>query len=182
LKTLRIALAILFAALAAACQTVGGPAPDKAALLQQAGFKQESTADFNKDLKPDDIRTTALFVCEDARCGGLALVAFGEEPDGSTTQNDLRDLARQPRAQALRTAARLLRSVGIADLNPIGIVAQRSADGSPAYRLDLQGRIAGERVTMRLTSVYRGRSGRLVVAVSPSAAIVRRFGGLDMLE
>ncbi len=182
MKMLRIALAILFAALAAGCQTVGGPAPDKTTLLQQAGFKPESTADFNKDLAPDDIRTTALFICEDARCGGLALVAFGVEPESPSTRNKLVQLARQPRAQALRAATRLLQSAAISGLKATDIAVLRTPDGAPAYQLDLRGRIAGERMAIRITVVYRGAAGRLVAAISPSTAITRRFGGLDMLE
>jgi hypothetical protein len=178
----KLLLTLLFAAITAGCQTTGGPAPEKAAVLLQAGFKAEDAGAFNRNLDADDIRTTALYICAEPRCGGLALVAYGIDPEGAATVKELNDLIRLPRAQALRTGNRILRSAGVSGLGLLDYQATRRPDGAQVYRLDFVGRFGSERLKIRMTGVYRGTSNRLVVAISSNPAVVKRFGGVDMLE
>jgi hypothetical protein len=174
--------AALLALTLSACQTASGPAPDAAALLAQLGFTAGSADDFNKDLQPDDLRTTAVYMCDTGHCGGVSLVLFATDPEGSRTQKDMELIASRGRSEGVRTANRILRSAGLTDLRVVNIAAPSTADGSKIYSLELRGSIQKERIYGRVTFLYRNGLGRLVIAMSPNRVIAARFGGLEMLR
>jgi hypothetical protein len=58
----------------AACQTTGGPSPAAITKLQAAGY-ESSTVFANIVVK--DVRVTGMYLCPEAKCNALALVAFG---------------------------------------------------------------------------------------------------------
>jgi hypothetical protein len=176
LSTMLLALAL------SACQTAGGPTPGAAALLAQQGFKPESIEEFNKDLQPDDIRTDAVYTCDTAACGGLALVLFGSDPEGSITQKDLASISFRSRTEGVRAANRILRSAGVKDFRVVSFAAPPSADGAKIYTLGLLGSILRDRVYGRMTILYRNGSGRLVIIFAANRALVDQFGAPEMLR
>jgi hypothetical protein len=58
----------------AACQTTGGPSQTAASKLQAAGY-EPSTAFSKIDIK--SVRITGVYLCPEAKCGALSVVAFG---------------------------------------------------------------------------------------------------------
>ncbi len=182
MNVIRLVFAIVFTAALAACQTTGGPTSGAVALLEQQGFKSQSADEFNKDLKSDDIRTTALYLCELPGCGGLALVLFGVDTEAATMLNEIDKLERQGRSQGVRITNRVLRSAGVKDfrLNNYSVFA--ASDSGRGLTLDLVGKIERATQYIKLTVIYRNNIGRMVVAVSSRRAVAERFGSRGMLE
>jgi hypothetical protein len=182
---LRIVAALSLALLAAACQSAGGkPSPSAVERLVAAGYKSESTADLNRDLTADDIRTTAFFTCEDeSRCRGISLVLFGDDPESAESRRELEEAARQPKGRRLAAVNRVFGSAGIAQLRVADFGVIGGQPGAQAYRIDVVGRLAGEAFRMRLIVDYRSGRGRLlIVGADAKSDAIGRFGNLGMLE
>jgi hypothetical protein len=184
MKMFRVAAAIALAAFLSACQTVGGgPSLTAAQRLAAASFTSQSIESFNRDLQPGDIRTTALYACEnEARCAGLALIAYGLDPDAASRQ-EFEEAARQPRPLQLRTLRTAFRGSGIRDLSFTNLSTLRRTNGEVAYRIDASARIAGERFGMRLIVIYGTGPGRVYAVIAQRGSdALQRLGGIDMLE
>jgi hypothetical protein len=179
----RFAIVCFLAAALAACQTAGGGvSPGAVAQLESQGFKSQPFDEFNKDLKPDDIRTTALYLCELPGCGGLALVLFGIDTEAVTMLKEIDTLERQGRNQGVRITNRVLRSAGVKDFRLANYSVFAASDGGRGLTLDLVGKIERETQFIKLTVIYRNNVGRVVAAVSSRRAVAERFGGRAMLE
>jgi hypothetical protein len=183
MRFVRLALALVGAVALAACQTAGGgQSPGAAALLEQQGFKQQPADEFNKDLKADDIRTTAFYLCDLPGCGGLALVLFGVDTEAATMLKEIDKLEGQGRSEGVRSSNRLLRSAGIKDLRLVNYAVLAAPEGARGLSFDLVGKVEREALFIKLTVIYRNNIGRMVVAASGSRAVAQRFGSRAMLE
>jgi hypothetical protein len=83
---------IVFMLALAACQTTGGPSPTATSKLLAAGY-EPSTAFAKIDIK--DVRIGGVYLCPEAKCGSLSLVAFGSftspsSPLGITAEEQIR--------------------------------------------------------------------------------------------
>jgi hypothetical protein len=180
-RIIRLACAAVVAALLAACQTVGqGPAPSAVAAIEREGFTASSTDRLNRNLGPDDIRTTALYVCSEPRCGGLSLVAFGIDPAGGEGADEVRALGRLSRGQALRSANRIMRSAGLSKLTVVNVTAV-AAGGLQIITIDLRGTFAIGPVHLRMTGAYGEGPARVVAAIGNRRDVSMRLGGRSML-
>ncbi|MGL4242758.1 MAG: hypothetical protein ACRCTI_16725 [Beijerinckiaceae bacterium] len=182
LKPIRLAAAAVLAAAVAACQTTGSSPPAASlALIEREGFTAQDAAVMNRNLADDDIRTTALYLCAVPRCGGLGLVAFGVEPPGLASTDEVRQLGRMSRQQAVRTAGKILRSAGLDALSVTNVAVANTPDGTQIITIDLRGRISGDLVHLRMTAAYRDGPGRMVAAASGRREVAARLGGRAML-
>jgi hypothetical protein len=169
------------AALLAACQTTGtGPAPGAIAQIEREGFTPSDATILNQKLEPDDIRTTALYICGEARCGGFGLVAFGVDPATGEGTDEIRALGRMSREQARRAASRIMRSAGLRDLKVVN-VATSTAAGLQIITIDLRGAIGGQAIHLRMSGAYGEGPGQVVAAASGRRDVVTRLGSRAML-
>jgi hypothetical protein len=180
-RTIRLAAATLLAAFLAACQTVSsGPDPRTLALITGAGFTPADIAILNRNLGPDDIRTTALYICGEPRCGDFSLVAYGIDPAIGEGSDEVKALGRMSRAQALRAADRIMRSAGLTDLKVVN-VETTSAAGLQIITIDLRGVLPIGPVHLRMSGAYGEGPARVVAAAGPRRDLTMRLGGRSML-
>jgi hypothetical protein len=178
---IRILACLAAAAMLAACQTVGGgPDPRAVALVQSEGFAASDTAILNRNLEPDDIRTTALYICSEARCGGFGLVAFGVDPATGEGTDEIRALGRMSPTQARKVANRIMRSAGLRDLRVV-TVSTGTAGGLQVITIDLRGGAGGKVLHLRISGAYGAGPGQVVAAASERRDVAARLGGRNML-
>jgi hypothetical protein len=183
-NVIRLILAFAAAAALAACQTVdGGPSPNASALLVQQGFQPGSPAAFNRNLEPDDIRTTALYTCAAAACGSLTVVIFGQDPKPAEMLDELRQTRSLTPAKARRIAGKFIEegSGGTIKVNAVSTFS--APDGGLGIIIDATTTRSLKPIFhMRLSGIYNLVSGRTIAAVSPERALAQRYGGRQMLE
>jgi hypothetical protein len=178
---LRTFICLAAAVVLAACQTVGSGPPSAAiAQIEREGFTASDAAILNRSLEPDDIRTTALYVCSEARCGGFGLVAFGIDPATGEGTDEIRSLGRMSPAQARKAANRIMRSAGLRDLRVVN-VATGMAAGLQIITIDLTGAIGGKTLYLRMSGAYGAGPGQVVAAASSRRDVAARLGGRSML-
>jgi hypothetical protein len=174
----------------AACQTIsGGPSPSAVAFLESQGFKPATTADLNKDLAADDIRTVAAYECDKPRCRSDVMMIFGVDPTPESMLSELDKLrSASPAAQS-----KLIRTVlGPASGNYfVGISGSSfvTPDGGKGVRISGQvnpskvpGLLRNERFHIAMTYVYRSGAGRVVIAVAGDSATAARYASADLLR
>jgi hypothetical protein len=178
-------LVVAFAALVlAACQSFGsGPSPNAAAILVQQGFQPGSPAALNRNLEPDDIRTTALYTCAAAACGSLTVLIFGQDPKPAEMLDELRQTRSLTPAKARRIAGKFIEEGSDGTIKVSAVSTFSAPDGGLGIMIDATTTRSRKPVFhMRLSGIYNLVSGRMVAAVSPDRALAQRYGGRQMLE
>ncbi len=150
--------------------------------MAEAGFTRSSAGQFNRNLAPDDIVTTALYTCETERCGGISLVALGRFVRGGDMRQALAEIsaADAPQRASLARAAfgdSLPASFTIEQVTPFTLPDGRS--GAEIDARMLEGR---DSLFVRMAIAFRGTSGRTVIALSPRRETAVNFGSRWMLD